>query len=214
MFGPDPGEGYPSAMTDQAHGGVVKLPPALTYERWPIGALTQDPHNARGHGPRNIDEIKASLRRWGQRLPVVVRNGQLVGGNATAKAAGDLVAEDPATFAALSHLDVVVADDLTAGEAERLAVALNRSAELAHWDTTTLTETLVSFDGDLEGTGFTADELDDLLDLGQPPDDLDTSPQLGGLEYRVIVDCESEAEQAMLMSRFTADGLVCRAVIT
>ena len=181
------------------------LPPALTYQRWPLDRLLQDPHNARGHPDRNLAELRASLKRWGQRLPVVVRHGQLVGGNATA-----LVAEE----LGWTHLDVVIADDLSKGEAERLAVALNRTAELAVWNHQTLAETLVSFDGDLDGTGFTPDELGDLLTLGQEPQP-DTSPQLGDhLEYRIVVDCADEQDQARLVQQFQADGITCRAVIT
>jgi hypothetical protein len=185
----------------------TRQPPALRYERWPIAELVQDPGNARGHSRRNIEEIKASLARFGQRLPVVVREGRLVGGNATQVAAFELGWTD---------LDVVLADDLSEGEARRLAVALNRSAELAHWNHDVLTETLRGFADDLSGTGFTSQELEDLESLGRPapPAEADTSPQRGGVEYRVIVECGSEAEQAQLIARFAADGLVCRAVIT
>lgn len=136
--------------------------PQLRYERRPVAALTLDPRNARAHDRPNIDAIKESLQRFGQRLPVVVRQGQLVGGNATTIAADEL---------GWTHLDVVVSDDLSEEEARRLAVMLNRSAELAAWDRPVLVETLGSFP-DLAGTGFDAEQLEELEGLvhGVPPE--------------------------------------------
>jgi hypothetical protein len=194
-------------MTDQATSQATdgKLPPALTYERWPIALLVQDPHNARGHGPRNLDEIRASLKRWSQRLPVVVRQGQLVGGNATALVAAEL---------GMTHLDVVIADDLSAAEAERLAVALNRSAELAHWRPDVLVETLTSFAGDLDGTGFSLDELLE-LQAGQAP--LPPAPDDShhlGRSWSVLVVCANELDQQAVLSRLTGEGYECRALIS
>lgn len=57
---------------------------ALTIVRRELSSLQQDPNNARRHGRRNLDAIKASLVRFGQRVPLVVRPGGLiVGGNGT-----------------------------------------------------------------------------------------------------------------------------------
>lgn len=42
----------------------------------------------------------------------------------------------------------------------------------------------------------------------------DTGAQIGSLEYRVIVICESEAQQAELLERFESEGLKCQALIS
>lgn len=42
----------------------------------------------------------------------------------------------------------------------------------------------------------------------------DTSPQLGDLEYRIVVDCASETQQAQLLERFETEGITCRALIS
>lgn len=42
----------------------------------------------------------------------------------------------------------------------------------------------------------------------------DTSPQLSGMEYRIIVQCESEGEQARLLERFESEGIKCQALIS
>jgi DNA modification methylase len=132
----------------------------LRIVRVPIGELTLDPANARTHDRRNLAEIRASLARFGQRLPIVVRAGRVVGGNATTTAAREL---------GWTHLDTVAADDLSEGEARALAVALNRTGELAGWDTELLVELLLATP-ELEGTGFTPAELAELqAALGQLP---------------------------------------------
>jgi DNA modification methylase len=149
-------------MTEQPNGDRPEL--ALRYERWPLTDLQLDPRNARAHDRPNIDAIKESLERFGQRLPVVVRHGQLIGGNATTIAADEL---------GWTHLDVAVSDDLTVEEARRLAIMLNRSAELAAWDRPVLLESLQRFDT-LEGTGFSPDDLAELELLLTP------EPEQGG----------------------------------
>jgi DNA modification methylase len=124
----------------------------LEVRRVPTGSVKLDPRNARRHSRRNIDEIKASLARWGQRLPIVVRHDTVVGGNATVLAAREL---------GLPMIDLTPADDLTAEEATALAIMLNRSAELATWDQQLLLE-LLSSQPTLEGTGFSQQDITDL----------------------------------------------------
>jgi ParB-like nuclease domain len=123
--------------------------PTLQLQRVAIADLRQDPRNARQHDRRNIDAIKESLATFGQVLPVVVRAGQIVGGNATTTAAQEL---------GWTHLDATPADHLSEQEAVALAIALNRTAELASWDASVLIDALQGLPA-LEGTGFTAEEL-------------------------------------------------------
>jgi len=54
-----------------------------------VSDLTLDPANARRHPTRNLEAIKASLRFYGQRKPLVVRREGLVveAGNGTLEAA-------------------------------------------------------------------------------------------------------------------------------
>lgn len=42
----------------------------------------------------------------------------------------------------------------------------------------------------------------------------DTAPQLSDMEYRIIVQCESEGEQARLLERFESEGIKCQALIS
>ncbi len=55
----------------------------LTVRRVALDSLHLDPANAREHGPKNLEAIVASLRRFGQAEPLVVQRstGRVIGGN-------------------------------------------------------------------------------------------------------------------------------------
>lgn len=94
-----------------------------------ISELSFDPSNARKHSRKNIDAIKGSLAKFGQQKPIVINDKNIViAGNGTMDAARELGWE---------HLDCVVT---TLQGYEELAYALadNRTAELAEWDSKTL----------------------------------------------------------------------------
>ena len=131
----------------------------------PLAGLLPDPRNARTHGPRNIDAIKASLTAFGQVEPLVLnrRTGQLVGGHGRVEA-----------MQAIGWTEAAVTEvDLDPIQATALGLALNRSAELAEWDEAMLAELLQEIDRapevELELVGFTDAELVDLI--GQQPAD-------------------------------------------
>lgn len=121
----------------------------------PLDALVPDPNNARAHPKENIDAIKASLTRFGQVLPILVRENdcQVVAGNGTLEAMQELGWTE--CKAALYS-----GDD---NECKALAIALNRTGELATWNEETLGATLQELKGqgfDLECLGFDSRGLD------------------------------------------------------
>jgi len=69
--------------------------------------LSLDPANVRKHDRRNLDAIKASLRKFGQQKPIVVdTKGIVLAGNGTLTAAKELgwsEIEDHANYAARSR---------------------------------------------------------------------------------------------------------------
>jgi hypothetical protein len=78
--------------------------------------------------------------------------------------------------------------------------------------------TLAGSEGGLDGTGYNTDELDALLDgiAGRDRDDAepepDTSPQLGALEYRLVVECDDEQQQAEWLEKLQDAGLKVQAI--
>lgn len=130
----------------------------------PIDELTPDPVNARLHPERNLEAIKASLRRYGQRKPLVVnrRTGVVEAGNGTLAAARAL----GWTRLAVSYVDD---DPVTAAG---YGLADNRSAELAQWDfevVARLDKLLAAEEGGDAMIGWSDRDLDDIRDADWTP---------------------------------------------
>lgn len=133
--------------------------------------LLNDPQNVRKHDKKNLDAISNSLSTFGQRKPIVCARGNegqlvVIAGNGTLEAAKSL---------GWTHIDVVeVPEDWDADKARAFAIADNRTAELATWDDTGLTNALLELDAvgyDLKTLGFDPATLDDADDVIQdePP---------------------------------------------
>lgn len=124
----------------------------------PIDSISQDPANLRKHGERNIDAIVASLRKFGQQHPIVIDSkGIILSGNGRYMAAVKLG----------WHEIQVVESDLTGSAATAYAIADNRTAELAEWDTTALAETLRALQSeefDTAAAGYSDGEIDALVE--------------------------------------------------
>ena len=139
-----------------------------------IDTLTLDPANARKHGTKNLDAIKASLHAFGQRKPIVVqRQGMIVrAGNGTLEAAKAL---------GWSHLAAVIIDEDNA-TASQFAIADNRTADLAEWDDETLASLLDGMEpADREALAFDEDDMRELidgLDPSQPEVVEDEAPEV------------------------------------
>jgi len=118
----------------------MKITQQLAHLAVPIADLNLDPSNARKHGEKNLDAIKASLAKFGQRKPIVVQTpGMIVrAGNGTVTAARAL---------GWTEIAAVVIDDDNA-TASQFAIADNRTSELADWDDETLAAILDGFDSE------------------------------------------------------------------
>lgn len=150
----------------------------VNVETVALDNLHQDPANARAHDDRNIQSIRDSLQEFGQVEPLIVHQetGKVIGGNGRLQAMRDMGWDEAQ----------VVQLDVTELEATKLAIALNRTAELATWDEDVLAqelEALLNQDEDL-GQLFTDDELIPLLDRdpGFRPGDEDSQGQLDELD--------------------------------
>lgn len=129
----------------------------LTLETVAISSLQSDPVNARKHSKKNIESVANSLKLFGQRKPIVVTPDNIVlAGNGTLEAAKSLgwteisIARTPRGW--------------TYEQMRAFALADNRTAELAEWDTQILADQML----ELDANGFNIFELGfEPVDLGQ-----------------------------------------------
>jgi DNA modification methylase len=163
-----------------------------------ITELSLDPSNVRKHSRRNLDAIKASLRKFGQQKPIVVDvKGIVLAGNGTLTAAQEL---------GWTEIQIV-RTELAGVEATAFAIADNRTAELAEWEEDKLSQVLQSLkveDADLlAATGYDAAEVDKMSkaevtedEAPEPPAEPITKP--GDLwilgEHRVLCGDSTKVE--------------------
>jgi hypothetical protein len=171
-------------------------------ERVPVGSLEFYPGNPRRG---NVKVIAASLAENQQYAPLVVQASTryVLAGNHTLKAAVSL---------GWDEIDVVLVD-VDDQRARKILLSSNRTPELGDgYDDGELALILASLDGDYDGTGWEVRDIDSLADkLGDengdaPPDDL---PERWG----VIVECQTEQQQARLLTELDGQGYAVRALM-
>src|SRR5947207_240298 len=145
-------------MVQDAHVSAPSLAyiaEPLRHLAVPIETLTLDPANARKHDQRNLSAIAGSLKRFGQRFPIVVQRQRMVvrAGNGRLMAAKDL---------GWTHLAALVVDESDV-EAVSFSLADNRTSDLSSFDDEALTALLQSLPPEMfEVTGFNSDDLQEL----------------------------------------------------
>lgn len=131
----------------------MNVPTALEPMLRDLDAVRPHPENVRRG---DVDRIAASLERFGQLKPIAaLPDGRIVAGNHTYLAVQGLGWPQLA----------VVTVDLTEDEARRYMLADNRSTDVAGYDDEALMRLLSEMmeAGQLDGTGYTPDEVDDLI---------------------------------------------------
>jgi hypothetical protein len=125
----------------------------IEFSHIPLTDLREYPGNAKEH---DLDELRLSLRK-GQFQPIVVREHEgeriILSGHGTAEAAK---LEGWATV----ECKVI---NCTDEEALWINLAANRIGERAGYDDPLLAALIEQLDGEYAGTGWQADDLDDLL---------------------------------------------------
>ena len=161
----------------------------MKVELIPIEELSLDPSNVREHDERNGKAIVASLKRFKQQKPIVVDKDNVIrAGNGTYQAMCQLGYKEVAC----------VRTRLEDAEAIAYAIADNRTAELANWDTGALAAILDQLEPDqLEATGFDESEISKLI--GDMEDDIENSVDFNQ-EYLVLVTCSGEIQQNEVFS--------------
>jgi len=167
-----------------------------------IDDLILDPDNARAHNQKNLDAIAKSLQMFGQRKPVVItKELVVVAGNGTLEAAKQI------GWKGLSC--VTVPDDWDSDTIKAYALADNRTAELASWNT----EVLLGQLRDLDSSDWS------VTDLGFKGFDLKTREEINtdlkeiSERFEVVIECDDENDQTALLLRLSQEGLRVRAIV-
>ena len=186
-----------------------------------------DQLNEASYNPRTIDPkaaagLAASLRKFGDLSGIVWnrRSGNLITGHQRWK---QLRTEYGKELNFDKGRQVVVAPDgsewpvrvvdwhLTKEKAAN--VAANNTFIQGDFDDERLAVLLMEVeegDADL----FSSVMLSSLVAKKKGQEEVDTSPQLAGLQYRVVVTCQSEEDQAALILRLEGESYECKALMS
>ena len=154
------------ALSNQLSMGLVPLA-SLRVPKTPL----------RVHSASKMRKLRRSIEKWGVLTPLLVEgDGRIVDGVARCEAAKAV---------GLQHLNVIDVSYLGAAEIRTLRLALNRLQEEATWDRQAVAAELhhlVDIGFDLDLTGFDTVEIENLLEIGDSPgdvEDLDASLTAG-----------------------------------
>ena len=132
--------------------------PADTVEKWSIDKVFPYVNNSRTHSDEQVSQIAASMKEWGWTNPVLVdESGQIIAGHGRVLAARKL---------GITEVPVVIAKGWSEAKKKAYVIADNKLALNAGWDDNILRlefEELKNLDFNLELTGFTLDEINDLM---------------------------------------------------
>lgn len=112
------------AVTIKKKAEAPSAPQPLKIEYVPLSDLKPYDNNPRVND-HAVEPQRKLLREFGFRVPIVVRQGEIVDGHLRFKAA---LAEGFET------IPVIYADDLTDAQARALRISMNKSAEWAEWN--------------------------------------------------------------------------------
>lgn len=118
----------------------------------PLASIKPDPANERTHAQANLEAVKGSLLKFGQREPLVVnaRTGKIEAGHGRYTVMSEL---------GWTHAAVILVDDDTKA-ATGFRIAANRTAELADWDEAKLVATLKTLNGESFNFGFDDSDIE------------------------------------------------------
>ena len=180
------------------------IAPAIRHLAVPLDTLAQDPANVRRHTQRNIDVIRASLRRFKQQTPLVIDSNRVIRkGNGTYEAA---------RAEGWTHIAAVVSD-LEGAEATSYAIADNRAGDPevgSTFDQLALAETLGALKAADESlvtdAGYSLDELAKLIGEANG-DGVANDPDA---QWQGMPECVSEDQTAFASVKVNFDSAESR----
>ena len=190
----------------------------------PLAEMGEWAGNPKKHPVENVSMIAASLKRYGFGSPIVLWGSErrIVAGHGRYRAALLRMKGDPGLYLdkdapGPGMVPVRTMEFSSESEAAAYALTDNRTTEVNPMEAVDVAEVLRQIQGDsgdLSIPGWTDAEIAAMLGAAAPEDVLDTSPQMGDLQYRIVVECDDEVEQASLIEQFTAQGVRCQPLIS
>lgn len=157
--------------------------------------LTPYARNARKHSPKQIMMLKASIKEFGFKIPILVRDDMtVITGHARLQAAIELD---------MKRIPIVKQKDLTPDQARAFVHIDNQLALKSEWDEELLAMELGEIDFDFGAFEF---ELPDLSD----DSDKEPAPVLDEQEFLIVVMAKDEEEQARLFEEFSKREIQCK----
>lgn len=138
----------------------------------PLTKIIPYARNPRQNAGAPVSKVKASLKEFGWRQPIVVDTDMVIVVGHTRYAA--------ALELGMTEAPVHIADTLSSAQIKAYRIADNRTGAEAQWDMELLgleIEDLKALDFNLDLTGFDADELAGIELEGEPETEGDTEPQ-------------------------------------
>ena len=185
----------------------------VEYARIPITSIIADPANYRIHTQAQINDLKASLKRFKQVEPAVVkRQGDqyvIVAHAGVHMAAKEMYVSDPLEYAHLyNYFVVIIPDDWSSEDMHGYMIASNETMRLGEVDDSKLLELLKeqeTSNGGLYGTGISATAYAALMDM---PVWSDEPPALPRSEPRVEKKKASKPQQIELLEQHERKPMV------
>jgi len=210
----------PAAPAAIGADGVPVLAWAPTrIEMWDVDRLRPDPRNARKHSARQIENIRASIRRHGFPRPIFAReDGRIIAGEGRWQAS---------KLEGYAKVPVITAPpQWSDDQCREYALADNALGLASEWDDDLLRvegAELLAKGVRLEELGFEPAQLEDLGLIAKPSGNgpgpqaqkvRSAAAQLGDLAYQVVITCKDETDQRDVLGRLTGEGFKCRALIS
>ena len=181
-------------MTDEKNFPLIK--------RIDVEKLIPYARNSRTHSPDQVAQIAASIKEFGFLNPVIIDGDMgIIAGHGRVMAARKL---------GITELPCIDAAHLTETQKRAYIIADNKLAMNAGWDDEMLRvelQDLVDVGFDIELTGFSLDELEDLAtdeEIAEPKE------QSYAEIFNVIIECQDEAEQESVYNKLQQEGYSCQ----
>jgi len=177
----------------------------MEFKKVKIGEIKQNPKNPRIHKQENTDRIKESIEAFGFTNPIIVdENYTILAGHGRYQAGKD---------AGIKEVPIVIVDGLTEHQKKLYLIADNKLATLSDWDTEKLEQVMQELNSEIESlgfdletleiTGFSEDEIKDLLDK---PDEIE---EVEGEDDFILDEFEEPVVQAGDIWKLGDHKIIC-----